>query len=69
LPFTIYTLAGSYPWCLALAYLGMKLGQHWNTLGPYFHRFDTVIGALILFGAGLVLYNRIRGITAAPATE
>src|SRR5690242_5723903 len=29
LPFTIYTLLGSYLWCLALAYLGMKLGQHW----------------------------------------
>jgi membrane protein DedA with SNARE-associated domain len=69
LPFTIYTLAGSYPWCLALAYLGMKLGQHWNTLGPYFHRFDTVIAALIVIGVALVLYNRIRGIMAAPATE
>ena len=68
LPFTIYTLAGSYPWCLALAYLGMKLGQHWDTLGPYFHRFDTVIGVLLVMGAGLVLYNRIRGIAAAPAT-
>ena len=69
LPFTIYTLAGSYPWCLALAYIGMKLGQHWDTLGPYFHRFDTVIGVLLVIGAGLVLYNRIRGITAAPATK
>jgi membrane protein DedA with SNARE-associated domain len=68
-PFTIYTLAGSYPWCLALAYLGMKLGQNWGTLGPYFHRFDTVIAALLAIGAGLVLYNRIRGIAAAPATK
>src|SRR5271166_4795696 len=69
LPFTIYTLAGSYPWCLALAYLGMELGEHWNTLGPYFHRFDTVIAALLVIGAGLVLYNRIREIAAAPATK
>jgi membrane protein DedA with SNARE-associated domain len=64
LPFTIYTLAGSYPWCLALAYLGMKLGQNWETLGPYFHRFDSVIAALLVLGASLVVYNRIRGITA-----
>jgi membrane protein DedA with SNARE-associated domain len=69
LPFTIYTLAGSYPWCLALAYVGMKLGQHWDTLGPYFHRFDTVIGLLLVAGAAVVLYNRIRGITATPAAE
>jgi membrane protein DedA with SNARE-associated domain len=69
LPFSIYTLAGSYPWCLGLAYLGMKLGQHWDTLGPYFHRFDTVIAALLVIGVALVLYNRIRGITAAPASR
>jgi membrane protein DedA with SNARE-associated domain len=66
-PFTIYTLAGSYPWCLALAYFGMKLGQNWGTLGPYFHRFDSIIAVLLVIGAGMVLYNRIRGITAAPA--
>jgi membrane protein DedA with SNARE-associated domain len=69
LPFTIYTLAGSYPWCLALAYLGQKLGDNWHTLGPYFHRFDGIIAALLVLGAGLVLYNRIRGIAAAPATK
>jgi membrane protein DedA with SNARE-associated domain len=69
LPFTIYTLAGSYPWCLGLAYVGMKLGQHWDTLGPYFHRFDTVIAALLVIGVVLVLYNRIRGITAAPESK
>lgn len=70
LPFTIYTLIGSYLWSLALAYLGMKLGQHWNTLGPYFHRFDGVIAALLVLGAAAVLYNRIRGIRAAgPASE
>ena len=62
LPFTLYTLAGSYLWCLILAYAGMKLGQHWNTLGPYFHRFDGVIGVLLVIGVALVLYNRIRGI-------
>ena len=65
LPFTIYTLAGSYLWCLVLAYVGMTLGNHWNTLGPYFHRFDGVIVALLVIGAAFVLYNRIRGITAA----
>src|SRR5579872_5571014 len=64
LPFALYTLAGSYPWCLALAYLGMKLGQNWGTLGPYFHRFDSIIAVLLVIGVAMVLYNRIRGITA-----
>ncbi len=65
LPFTVYTLLGSYLWCLALAWAGMKLGQHWTDLGPYFHRFDGAIAALIVAGGALVLYNRIRGIAGA----
>ncbi|HXN84698.1 MAG TPA: DedA family protein [Candidatus Binataceae bacterium] len=68
LPFTIYTLVGSYLWCLILAYAGMQLGQHWDTLGPYFHRFDGVIGVLLVLGAALVLYNRIRGIRATESS-
>ncbi len=68
-PFTIYTLIGSYLWSLALAYIGMKLGQHWNTLGPYFHRFDGVIAALLVLGAGLMVYHRIRGIRSGQVTD
>ncbi len=65
LPFTIYTLAGSYLWCLLLAWAGMKLGQHWNALGPYFHRFDDVIAVIMVAAAAALLYNRIQGISAA----
>lgn len=46
--FHLYTFLGSWPWCLALAYFGMKLGQNWRSLGTYFHRFDAVIGAIII---------------------
>src|SRR5678815_4590877 len=28
--FVIYTFAGSLPWCLALAYVGQKLGEQWD---------------------------------------
>lgn len=59
LPFTFYTLAGSYLWCLGLAYVGMQLGQHWAALGPYFHRFNGLV-MLALFAAGLwLIYHRI----------
>lgn len=49
--FVIYSFLGSVPWSFGLAYLGKKLGDHWNTLGVYFHKFDFVIVALILLGA------------------
>jgi membrane protein DedA with SNARE-associated domain len=66
--FSLYTLLGSYPWCLALAYAGMKLGQHWRDLAPYFHRFDNLIGVLLVLGAAVFIYARLRGRGQAPAS-
>jgi membrane protein DedA with SNARE-associated domain len=64
--FSIYTLLGSYPWCLGLAYSGMKLGQHWHDLAPYFHRFDNVIGVALVLAAAVFLYARLRAGRPAP---
>jgi len=58
LPFHIYTFLGSWPWCLALAYLGMKAGEHWDYLRGYFHKFDVVIGVLLLAGVGWFIWLR-----------
>jgi membrane protein DedA with SNARE-associated domain len=68
LPFSIYTLLGSYIWCLVLAYAGMKLGEHWKDLAPYFHRFDALIAILLIAGAAALLYNRVKGIRSAPTS-
>lgn len=46
--FLTYTFAGSLPWCLGLAYVGMVMGEKWPTLRGYFHKFDLAIGALLL---------------------
>jgi membrane protein DedA with SNARE-associated domain len=54
--FIVYTFAGSLPWTLGLAYVGMVLGKRWVTLRYYFHKFDLVIGAAIV--AGVVWYVR-----------
>lgn len=48
--FVLYTFLGSLPFCYALAYVGKKLGDNWNTLGVYFHKFDIAIGIVILVG-------------------
>lgn len=48
--FVSYTFLGSLPFCYLLAYIGKKLGDNWNTLGVYFHKFDIVIGVIILVG-------------------
>lgn len=49
--FVIYTFLGSFPFCLFLAYIGKKLGDNWDTLGVYFHKFDLIIGIIIIAGA------------------
>jgi len=48
--FITYTFLGSLPFCLFLAYVGKKLGDNWDTLGVYFHKFDIAIGVIILIG-------------------
>ena len=58
LRFHVYTFIGSFPWCLGLAYLGMKAGQHWDYLGKYFHEFDKVIAAIILLLVIFFLWTR-----------
>jgi membrane protein DedA with SNARE-associated domain len=62
--FHIYTFIGSWPWCFALAYFGMKLGENWRSLGKYFHKFDAVIGVMLLAAIAWFLWshwqNRLR---------
>ena len=48
--FVVYSFLGSVPWSFGLAYLGKKLGDNWDTLGVYFHKFDFAIGIVILIG-------------------
>ena len=58
--FCVYTFLGSLIWCALLAWIGMKLGQHWDTLGIWFHRFDAVILAVLLIAFGLYVWRHVR---------
>jgi membrane protein DedA with SNARE-associated domain len=60
LPFALYTLAGSYLWCLGLAYAGEQLGHHWAAIGPYFHRFDGLLALAIFTAGSWLVYNRVK---------
>lgn len=41
--FLVYTFLGSLPWSLLLTYVGLKLGQNWEAIKPWFHRLDLVV--------------------------
>jgi membrane protein DedA with SNARE-associated domain len=58
--FHLFTFVGSLPWCLGLAWIGYKLGEHWDTLGVWFHRFDAVIGLLILAGIAWFVRDHLK---------
>lgn len=46
--FTFYTFIGSLIWSYLLAWLGLKLGERWDSLSDYFHKFDLLIGVVII---------------------
>jgi membrane protein DedA with SNARE-associated domain len=61
--FVIYTFAGSLPWCLGLAYVGQKLGERWDKdprLKTLFHRFDFIIGIVIVLAAAWWIWRHVR---------
>jgi membrane protein DedA with SNARE-associated domain len=67
LRFHIYTFIGSWPWCYALAYAGMKLGAKWNTdprFKDIFHRFHLGVELVLVIGVVWFIWthwkNRIR---------
>jgi membrane protein DedA with SNARE-associated domain len=68
--FVIYTFAGSLPWCLGLAYVGQRLGEKWDkdpTLKNLFHRFDFVIGILIVLAAAWWVWRHVKHLRADKA--
>ena len=61
LRFHLYTFLGSWPWCLGLAWVGMKLGEKWDTdprLKLWFHRFDALIAGLLAVGVVCFVCSR-----------
>src|SRR5499427_6802156 len=71
LRFHIYTFVGSWPWCFALAYVGMRLGEQWDKdprLKQWFHRMDGIILAILLAGVAYFVWShfkdRVRATTA-----
>jgi len=73
--FVIYTFAGSLPWCIGLAYVGQKLGEKWDkdpTLKTWFHRFDFVIGIVIVIAVAWWIWRHVkhsRGLSPAAEAE
>jgi len=69
LRFHIYTFLGSWPWCFVLAYVGMKLGQSWETdprFKAIFHRFHLGVELVLVAGIVWFVWSHWKG-RAKPA--
>ncbi|HET6724935.1 MAG TPA: DedA family protein [Gammaproteobacteria bacterium] len=66
--FIVLTFAGSFIWCLGLTWIGVKLGEHWDTLGIYFHRFDALIVALAVAALVWYVWRHLKGRRKAGKT-
>jgi len=69
--FHIYTFIGSWPWCYALAYIGMKLGRQWNTnprFKEFFDRFHLGVELVLISGVVWFVWTHWKNrISANPA--
>ena len=64
LRFHIYTFLGSWPWCFALAYVGMKAGASWDDphspLKQVLHKADAAVIVLVLAGIGWFVWTHLK---------
>jgi membrane protein DedA with SNARE-associated domain len=58
--FSLLTFIGSFFWSALLAYLGLKLGQNWQLIDPYFKKFQFIIIGAILTGGVWYVYRHFK---------
>lgn len=58
--FTFFAFLGTFIWTIPLTYLGKTLGDNWDTLGQYFHKFDIAIVILGLVTVVWYVYHKLK---------
>lgn len=65
--FHVYTFIGSWPWCFGLAWVGMVLGDKWNSdprIKEAFHSADAVIGVVLIVAVAWYVRHKLKGLKA-----
>jgi membrane protein DedA with SNARE-associated domain len=71
LRFHLYTFAGSWGWCLLLAYVGAVLGDRWISdprLHRIFHRIDLAVAAVVVATLAVFVWRRLRALRRGSAS-
>jgi len=60
--FLTYTLIGSMPWSIALAYFGVKLENNWELISSKLHNFDLAIAIIVVLAIfGYIWHKTANG--------
>src|SRR5882672_3769248 len=57
--FSFYTFFGSLLWSFFLAYVGYYLGAHWDSIGPYYNKFQLVIVVALVLLILYYIYHKV----------
>ena len=63
LPFQLYTFAGSFVWCYALAYVGEQLGRRWDSdprMRAVMHNFDLAVVVVVVAAIAWFVWHKLR---------
>lgn len=64
-PFHLYTFIGSWPWCFGLAWVGLKLGDKWNSdprIKAAFHSADVAVAVVLVAAVAFFVWHKLHGL-------
>jgi membrane protein DedA with SNARE-associated domain len=66
--FLLYSVLGSFPWSVGLAYGGYLMGQNWERIREVMRPFDIPILVIFLALVAFFIWRRIRSIQLSSRT-
>jgi membrane protein DedA with SNARE-associated domain len=58
--FVVFTFISSLLWSGVLAFVGLKLGQNWTLIEPFFRKFQFVIIGLAILAVFVYIYKHVK---------
>jgi membrane protein DedA with SNARE-associated domain len=58
--FSFYTFIGALPWCLLFAWLGVKMGSHWELIREKLHNFDLLMALIVVLAIAWYIWRHLR---------
>jgi membrane protein DedA with SNARE-associated domain len=67
--FTVFTVLGCLPWCVALTWFGYQLGEEWETVERYLRPLSWLVAVALVASIVWFVWHRLRTIRAEEAAR